>query len=119
MTKPKFGKWTKVEDGLPVEVGEVLVRIEESENSDSFTTIGQYWNGANSWYIVDEGCWELEHDISGKITHWMPKPSNDIKKDAFTELRELLDEAEKDNREKYPDESNMTYILRQMREVIE
>ena len=39
--------------------------------------------------------------------------------DAFTELRELLDEAEKDNREKYPDESNMTDILRRMREVIE
>ena len=41
------------------------------------------------------------------------------KQDAFTELRALLDEAEKDNQEKYPDESNMTDILRRMREVIE
>ena len=118
MTKPVFGKWTRVEDELPVGVGEVLVRIEESEDSDSFTTIGQYWNFANSWYIVDDGCWDLEHDISGKITHWMPKPSSDIKQDAFTELRAKLEDLE--NRyDKEVSAWSFDEILNEIREVIE
>ena len=42
-----------------------------------------------------------------------------VEKDVLDKLRALLNEAEKDNREKYPDESIMTSILQRMREVIE
>lgn len=66
---------------------------------------------------VEEGCDPTIDDFFYNRDEENSEKPN--KQDAFTELRALLDEAEKDNREKYPDESNMTDILRRMREVIE
>ena len=113
MTKPVFGKWTRVEDALPdfeTQAGEIefvfvlalqkVGRVSEME-----------YNSKGEWRVC--GCPVHEDNI----TYWMPLPK--AGEDAFTELRALLEEAEKDNREKYPDESMMKFILERMREVIE
>jgi len=113
MTKPVFGKWTSTKDALPeFEVqcsGNAFVFV-IAKMPDGYTSEMEY-NSKGEWRAC--GCPVHEDNI----THWMPLPK--AGQDAFTELRALLEEAEKDNREKYPDESMMKFILERMREVIE
>jgi|DEB0MinimDraft_6_1074348.scaffolds.fasta_scaffold14989_6 hypothetical protein len=88
MTKPVFGKWTRVEDALPdfeKQAGEIefvfvlalqkVGRVSEME-----------YNSKGEWRVC--GCPVHEDNI----TYWMPLPK--AGEDAFTELRAKLDALE-------------------------
>lgn len=62
---------------------------------------------------------ELETKTATDLSQEVISKTETVEKDVLDKLRALLNEAEKDNREKYPDESIMTSILQRMREVIE
>lgn len=71
-----------------------------------------------------ERCGELHASLCGADIKQFAKElflsgEDHGKREVLTKLRALLEEAEKDNREKYPDESMMKFILERMREVIE
>jgi hypothetical protein len=85
---------------------------------------GEHWNGRNIlyWGMSQYKSLTYENSPQKLVLETAISKTEIVEKsgqDAFTELRALLDEAEKDNREKYPDESMMTSILQRMREVIE
>ena len=107
MTKPVFGKWTRVEDGLPEQDGAYFVWAYLFDETFAIKEAVYYKRFG----------WKTLEDYDLEVHKWMPLPK--AGQDAFTELRALLEEAEKDNREKYPDESMMKFILERMREVIE
>lgn len=105
MTKPVFGKWSRLEEATPKNGQVVFFKVKGQ------VLIGDYEITAlNEELFTHAG-------VSYHAQEWMPLPK--AGQDAFTELRALLEEAEKDNREKYPDESMMKFILERMREVIE
>jgi len=105
MTKPVFGKWYTLAEATPKDGQVVLFKVKGQ------VLIGDYEITAlNEELFTHAG-------VSYHAQEWMPLPK--AGEDAFTELRALLEEAEKDNREKYPDESMMKFILERMREVIE
>ena len=127
MTKPVFGKWYTLEDCMPEVNIFVLIHVPSrpwgcnGSRGTHFFKTARLVKQSDSW--IKLGHPELKFEEFGpgyydleEVEKWMPLPEPG--KDAFTELRALVDEAEQDNREKYPDESNMTDILQRMKEVI-
>lgn len=107
MTKPIFGKWTRVEDGLPefetqaggIEFVFVLAQYKDGRVMETER------NSKDGWRAVGMG-------VSHEIVAWMPKPK--YNEDAFTELRALLDELEI-----IADSHEALDIIDKVREVIE
>lgn len=108
--KPRFGKWTRVEDALPEfdkRVGDIKFASVIAQ-SDGIAGIAEYIEGTGFVLIGANA-------PSRNVDKWMPLPAPD--EDAFTELRALLDEILED----CPDEYFNGYFARSItsiREVI-
>ena len=112
MTKPIFGKWTRVEDGLP--------EFETQAGGIEFVfVLAQYKDGRVSEmeYNSQEGWRDCGYTLNtDSVTHWMPLPKEG--QDAFTELRAKLEDLE--NRyDKEVSAWSFDEILNEIREVIE
>ena len=130
MTKPIFGKWTRVEDGLPEKNVFVIIHVPsrpwlcDGSRGTHFYKTARLVKQSDSWIKLGHPEFKFEkfgpgsYDLE-EVEKWMPLPASG--QDAFTELRTLLDNYERNASEgklqQFDD--GMLFVIKKIREVIE